>query len=124
MSSLVLTDAFPSRATTATTRLRLTSRGRAVLTTLAVLPLAFAAFLLALNGGPAVATLEGSTVPLESVTVETGQSLWTIAERLAPTADPREVISTIVELNRLSSVDVVPGQQLAIPSTLTHPGTD
>ena len=54
-------------------------------------------------------------MPLESVTVEAGQSLWTIAESIAPGADPRDVIASIVELNRLSSVDVVPGQLLAIP---------
>lgn len=120
MSAILVPGASAARRPSApgtrpSARLRLTRRGRAVLSALAVLPLAASAFLFAINGGSAVATGEVSTVPLESVTVEAGQSLWTIAESIAPGADPRDVIASIVELNRLSSVDVVPGQLLAIP---------
>lgn len=97
-------------------KLRLTKRGRAVLTTLAATPLVVAAFLFALNGGGATATLDGSDVAFEYVTVETGQSLWQIAERIAPQADPREVIADIMQLNQLETPDVYAGEQLAIPT--------
>jgi len=102
----------------APTRLRLTRRGRAVLTTLAAVPIVAGSLFLSLTGEPAVASSEISRVPLQSVTVESGQSLWAIAQTVAPTADPREVIDSIMRLNQLSSYDVVPGQELAIPSDL------
>jgi len=99
-------------------RLRLTKRGRAVLTTLAATPLVIAAFLFALNGGGATASLEGSNVQFEYVTVEPGQSLWQLAENLAPQSDPREVIARLVEFNQLDGADVYAGQELAIPGSL------
>ncbi len=97
-------------------RLRLTPRGRRVLLTLAATPLVIAAFLFALNGGGATATLTGSSQEFTYVTVEAGQSLWQLAEQLAPNADPREVIARIVTLNQLESSDVAAGQELAIPA--------
>jgi hypothetical protein len=96
-------------------RLRLTPRGRRVLLTLAATPLVIAALFFALNGGGATATLSGSTQEFTYVTVEAGQSLWQLAEQLAPNADPREVIARIVQLNQLESSDVGAGQELAIP---------
>jgi LysM repeat protein len=50
------------------------------------------------------------------VTVQSGDSLWSVASRLAPKADPRDVIADLVNLNGLSSAVVTPGQQLAIPA--------
>jgi LysM repeat protein len=75
-----------------------------------------AALVFALNGGMATATLEGSSADLQYVTVDTGQSLWQVAETIAPNADPRDVIAAIMQLNRLESADVLAGQQLAIPT--------
>jgi hypothetical protein len=97
-------------------RLRLTQRGRRVLTTLAAAPLVIAAFVFALNGGGATASLEGSGVPFQYVTVDSGESLWNIAEAIAPGADPRDVIEQLMELNRLESTEISAGQQLAIPA--------
>ena len=102
----------------ASPRLRLTKRGRGVLTFLAAAPLVIAAFLFALNGGGATASLEGSTVPFEYVTVEAGQTMWQLAEELAPQSDPRDVIAQIVQFNQLDGADVYAGQELAIPSSL------
>ncbi|WP_150306668.1 LysM peptidoglycan-binding domain-containing protein [Planctomonas psychrotolerans] len=99
-------------------RLRITRRGRALLTTLASVPLVASGLVIALNGGPAVATGESVTIPLQTVTVESGQMLWGIAEAVAPTADPRDVIASIMELNRLSSANVFPGQELSLPRSL------
>ena len=97
-------------------RLRLTRRGRAVLTSLAATPLVIAALVVALNGGTATASRDGSGVAFEYVTVAAGQSLWQLAGELAPQADPREVIDEVVQLNGLGSSDVYAGQQLAIPA--------
>lgn len=100
-------------------RLRLTRRGRAVLTTLAATPLVIAAAIFGLQSGGAVATDSAATVTFETVTVAPGESLWSIAERLAPNADPRDVLLEIVALNGLPSSQVQPGQQLALPLAYT-----
>lgn len=102
----------------ASPRLRLTKRGRGVLTFLAATPLVIAAFMFALNGGGATASLEGSNVPFEYVTVEPGQSLWQLAEDIAPQSDPREVVAQLIEFNQLGGADISAGQQLAIPTSL------
>ena len=98
-------------------RLRLTKRGRAVFMSLAATPLIVIALVFSLNGGGASASLSGSDASFQYVTVASGQTLWQVAQELAPTADPRDVIAEIVKLNQLSSPDVFAGQQLAIPST-------
>ena len=100
----------------ARTRLRLTRRGRVVLTTLASVPLIVGALVFALNGGGAAASGDQAHVQFHYVTVESGQSLWSIAEKVAPSADPRDVIADIVSLNQLDTAVVSPGQQLAIPT--------
>ncbi|MEO6309482.1 MAG: LysM peptidoglycan-binding domain-containing protein [Leifsonia sp.] len=102
-----------------TTRLRLTRRGRIVFSTMAALPLVAAAFVVALNGGAAAAANSGTlgATSFDYVTVSSGQSLWQLAETIAPEADPRDVIADIVSLNQLSSADVEPGQLLALPRT-------
>ncbi len=97
-------------------RLRLTRRGRAVLTALVALPVVIGALVFALNGGMAAATGEQTHVTFHYVTVQSGDSLWSVAERLAPNADPRDVIADLVSLNGLESAVVTPGQQLAIPT--------
>ncbi|MGV8881931.1 MAG: LysM peptidoglycan-binding domain-containing protein [Rhodoglobus sp.] len=99
-------------------RLRLTKRGRGVLMTVAATPLVIAAFLFALNGTPATASLEGSSAGFTYLTVESGQSLWQLAEDLAPTADPRDTIAEIMTLNQLESADVFAGQEIALPAHL------
>lgn len=98
------------------TRLRLTRRGRVVFTTLAAVPLVLGAFGLALNGGGALASGDGASVDFDYVTVHAGESLWSLAEDLAPTADPRDVVDAIVSLNQLGSAVLEPGQRLAVPS--------
>lgn len=96
-------------------RLRLTNRGRAVLLAIAAAPLVVAAFAFAVNGGGAAASLGGSSDSFQYVTVGNGESLWQVAQQVAPNADPRDVIDQIVQLNQLASVDVFAGERLAIP---------
>lgn len=100
------------------TRLRLTRRGRVVVTALAALPLVAGALGLAVNGGGAAASGQGAGRSFEYLTIAAGQSLWQVAEDVAPTADPRDVIAAIIDLNRLTSESVQPGQRIALPADL------
>jgi predicted Zn-dependent protease len=106
--------------TSHTVRLRITRRGRIVLAALASLPLVAALVALAVFGAnSAVASGAESSAASQSfdyVTVQAGETLWGIAEEMAPTADPRDVIADIVSLNQLPSSEVQPGQRLAVPS--------
>ena len=118
-----MSTAFELSAPMATgrTRLRLTRRGRVVFTSLAAVPLVAAALAVALNGGIAAAessTGGGVVTAFDYVTIQSGQSLWQLAEDIAPTSDPREVIAEIVNLNQLPSDSVQPGQRLALPNDL------
>jgi hypothetical protein len=101
-------------------RLRLTRRGRAVITSLISVPLIAGALVFALNGGGAIASGQQTHVSFTYATVQSGQSLWRIAEKVAPNADPRDVIADIVSLNQLHSTVVSPGQRIAIPSTYSQ----
>jgi len=100
-------------------RLRITRRGRAVVAALATVPLLAGALVFAANG-VATATERGASAEFAQVTVAAGQSLWQLAAALAPSADPREVVSDIVHLNQLHGADVQPGQRLAIPRQYAH----
>jgi hypothetical protein len=102
-------------------RLRLTSRGRAVFGTLLAIPLVALAILAGPNIIGAQATgaqvIGGDAAgSFTYVSIAPGQSLWQLAEQVAPLADPREVVADILALNNLSSGDVQPGQELAIPA--------
>jgi LysM repeat protein len=50
-----------------------------------------------------------------TVTVQTGETLWQLAARVAPHADPRLVVAEIERLNHLSGPAVYAGQQLRVP---------
>lgn len=100
-----------------TTRLVLTRRGRRVISFLIALPLAIGALFAAVSAGDAAATdtAASSTSTLTWITVEPGETLWSLAEELAPTKDPRDVIAEIVSLNQLHS-ELQPGQHIALPA--------
>lgn len=99
------------------TRLRLTTRGRRVLTTLAALPLAAGIAFAALGGGAAIASGDAAPVAsFETITVMPGDTLWSIAESVAPAVDPRTVIGDIQRLNALGQGSLQVGQQLALPA--------
>ncbi|MFS0854462.1 LysM peptidoglycan-binding domain-containing protein [Microbacterium sp. 179-I 3D4 NHS] len=103
------------------TRLRLTPRGRRVLLALAAVPLAGGIAFAALSGGSALASGESAaSVTFETVTVLPGDTLWSIAETVAPEADPREVIGEITRLNVLEGGTLQIGQELSIPTEFSH----
>ncbi|WP_353829026.1 LysM peptidoglycan-binding domain-containing protein [Agromyces sp. SYSU T0242] len=102
----------------AKTRLRLTRRGRVVFTALAALPIIAGVLVGALSSGGAVAGVDDgrAAVAFETVVVGAGDTLWGIAEAVAPTADPRDVIYEIMRLNGLRDAVVQPGQELVLPA--------
>jgi Tfp pilus assembly protein FimV len=101
------------------TRLRLPTRGRRVLAVLAALPAMAALAVAVFLGGSAALASRDAGAPagtFETVTVVAGESLWSIAQEVAPSADPRDVVDAIVRLNALDGVAVSAGQRLAIPA--------
>lgn len=112
----------PIRVTTgARTRLRLTTRGRRLLVALAALPLAAGIGIAAISGGSALASGEAAqSTSFDTVTVMPGDTLWAIAEEIAPTSDPRTVINEIQKLNALSNGSLQVGQQIAVPAQYAH----
>lgn len=93
--------------------LELTRRGR--LAAFAAF-LVFALALLLVVGGQASGSGErGEVAPVQIVHVETGDTLWDIATRVAPGADPREVIVEIERLNTLPAGSLPVGAEIAVP---------
>ena len=92
------------------TKLRLTRRGK-VLAFVLVAIAVYAAF------GLGRASAVGTPVPAHasSVVVQPGDSLWTIAVRAVPGADPRDVVGELRSINHLSSADLAVGQRLQLP---------
>ncbi len=97
------------------TRLRITKRGRRVLTAAVALPLVIGALVAALNSDGAAAVAEGAANDFTYVTISQGESLWQLAQEIAPNADPRDVVAEIVSLNQLHG-EVQAGQKIAIPA--------
>jgi hypothetical protein len=108
------------------TRLRLTSRGRHVFAALAAVPAVVALGVGFLSGGGALASGDAGAPrgAFDTVTVLPGDSLWTIAQDVAPDADPRDVIQEIVSLNALPSSVVDAGQSIAIPTAYSAAATE
>jgi len=66
--------------------------------------------------GPDAAPVPDKTVVVQ---VHPGETLWTVAKRLAPTAESTAVVDRIRQLNELSDDSVFPGELLQVPSTLS-----
>lgn len=99
------------------TRLRMTARGRRVLLAVASVPLAVGIAFGVISGGAAIASNEGgASASFQTVMVVPGDSLWSIASKVAPTADPRVVIEEITALNALEGATLQVGDELAIPA--------
>ncbi len=113
MSAIAYGPAIAS-APVGVTRLRLTHRGRAVIAILVSLPLVIALVSMALNGGGATATSGGTTV--ETITVEAGESLWSVAAAIAPEASTADVVADLIAVNELASAELIPGQVLVVPT--------
>jgi hypothetical protein len=92
--------------------LRLTRRGVLVLAA-AVAVLSVALVGLAWLSAPSGAA--GTAAPhqvADTVTVQPGDTFWSIATKLAPQRDPRAEVADLQRLNHLSGAGLVPGQVL------------
>ncbi|GAA2583698.1 LysM peptidoglycan-binding domain-containing protein [Actinomadura fulvescens] len=98
-------------------QIRLTRRGRVVVTMFAA-GMLLLAFWLTAGPGARAGDGDGGPAPsrLQTVVVEPGETLWDIASRHNPESDPRRTVDRIIDLNGLSSPVVQPGQQLRLPS--------
>ena len=93
--------------------LRLTRRGR-TLALLVVTALLLIAFSVGRVSSSQAAT-SGEPVQLHTVLVSSGETLWSIAKREAPTRDPREVVDAIQRANHLTGALQI-GQKLVLPA--------
>ncbi|GIG86757.1 LysM peptidoglycan-binding domain-containing protein [Plantactinospora endophytica] len=101
---------FP-RASRGGGRLRLTRRGRLVVTVLLLLLVAGLAAVLS----PASRAADPPGAP-ETAVVQPGDTLWSVAERHRPGQRPFAVIDEIRRLNGLDDHTVHAGQRLVLPA--------
>ncbi|AXB48557.1 hypothetical protein A4R43_16815 [Amycolatopsis albispora] len=63
---------------------------------------------------------DAMTAPVPSqtavVSVAPGETLWDVAERMAPSSDGAAVVDRIRDLNRLDERGLVPGLPLEVPT--------
>jgi nucleoid-associated protein YgaU len=101
--------------------LRLTRRGRVVLTGFAIVLAAALVTLFWLSAAEGAQAASHGQRPvaarrgLSRVVVRPGQTLWSIARRAEPSADPRIVVQQIIEVNALSGAMIQPGELLWVP---------
>ncbi|WP_375487576.1 LysM peptidoglycan-binding domain-containing protein [uncultured Jatrophihabitans sp.] len=93
--------------------LRLTRRGVLVL---ALLTSALAAVLVwaAAASAPDASASGAVAAGPATVTVRAGDTLWAVANRVAPQRDPRAEVAQLRRLNHLADPDLVPGQVLRV----------
>lgn len=93
-------------------RLRPTRRARRLLVVLALVTgVALGSWLTPLVGGGGDLRLAGA----DSVVVQPGDTLWSIAGSLGGDGDVRVVVDAIQELNELDGTVLTPGQELVLP---------
>lgn len=92
--------------------IRLTRRGRVVVFAATVM---MAAGFMTFVGDLAGAASAGGEVGTGSYVVAPSDSLWKIAQVVAPNADARETVERIKDLNGLPSAVIFTGQELVVP---------
>lgn len=114
---LVLVPPLPSEPPVSTvSTLRLTPRGRVVVVAILVAPLLLTLSLLFRSQ---VDASSDPPAPRSNpmIVVQPGDTLWTIAGRVAPDRDRRAVIHQIREINGLSGASIQAGLRLAVPTS-------
>jgi len=107
----------PAARPSAPGRARLTRRGWLVVGALAsVAVAALLAVVAPVLGGRAPASSAVPSPPAAAVVVEPGDTLWSIARRVAPDRDARLVVADLRMLNSLPSADITVGQRLRLRS--------
>jgi hypothetical protein len=103
MSSMTVSAVRPAR---------LTRRGRLAVTLALVV---VSTGLLGLVQPQAFALGRGDGPATQRITVHPGETLWAIADRVAPDADPRSTIAALESMNHLTSSTVPAGSVLLVP---------
>lgn len=117
MSASAVLSQDSREITVSTGSIRLTRRGRIVFGAFAtVLVAALLALVAAFAAPEAMASAQGSNgQQFEYVVVQPGSSLWSLATDLDPAADPRDLVTEIVQLNQLNDSSVQAGDAIAVP---------
>lgn len=111
MSTLSITSSFAPVPAPAV--VRLTRRGRLVFLALFIV---VAVAVSALVGGESAATRdEGAPVPVQTVVVTPGDTLWAIASDVAEPGETRAMVHRIAKLNALEGSSLQLGQEIAVP---------
>jgi predicted Zn-dependent protease len=93
----------------------LTRRGR-LARTLLVLSLAVVlASVFGLSAGAGTSDSVGAPTSFIEVTVAPGDTLWSLASRMASGSDVRAMVDEIASVNALASADLQAGQKVRIP---------
>ena len=103
---------------TLNSQVRLTPRGRlvarlGVVTSLSILLLAGASLF---TGATAGSSDSASTSPFMKITVKPGETLWSIAAKINSSADRRDIVDQLIDINHLERGDLVAGQRIYIPT--------
>lgn len=93
--------------------LRLTRRGRLVVTLLGtVLAGSIGSAVIGLATATDAMATDSATV---AYTVKPGDSLWSIAQHLQPTGDPRDLVVQLTRINPSAASGLMAGQVLQLP---------
>ena len=99
-------------------RRRVSSRSAAAGPCLAMMGLALALLALPLGGSGGASHTTGSASAAQIAPgvyiVRAGDTLWSIAQRMDPTGDPRPLVAQLAAEHRLPTI-VVPGERITIP---------
>ena len=109
----VVVPLYPPRPTRPT--VRLTRRGVAVVAAAVVL-VATGIVLLAWASAPRIGSPTPTLRSADTVIVHSGDTLWSIAERVAPRTDPRATVAAIERANGLHGASVAAGDRLVLPA--------
>jgi Tfp pilus assembly protein FimV len=94
--------------------IRLTRRGRLIIVLAVMATMVLAGIVL--GHGSSQAAGHGSVAATSrTLTVKPGDTLWSVAARIAPHSDPRLVVADIESRNHLAGGQVRAGEQLRVP---------
>ena len=110
-SRTIVNQGFQANPSTVT----LNRRGR-LARTFVVLSLAIVlASLVSAKAGAGTTSTPVAAGSFITVTVAPGETVWSLANRLSSGSDVRSLVSEIISVNSLASVDLSAGQKLRIP---------
>jgi LysM repeat protein len=106
---------YASNANDRPSGLQLNRRGR-LARTLVVLSLAIVlGSLVSAKAGAGTQVVPAAAGSFITVTVAPGETLWSLAARVEHDGDLRSLVSEIISVNGLASVDLAAGQKIRIP---------